>query len=38
VPSFLVTRTLSRLVKEKESMFPSRSVERYEPAEDEDPA
>src|SRR5271156_3737960 len=34
----LATRTLSRLLKQKESMFPSRRVERYEPEEDEDPA
>jgi len=34
----LATRTLSRLLKQKESMFPSRRVERYEPEDDEDPA
>jgi hypothetical protein len=33
----LATRTLSQLLKQKESMFPSRRVERYEPADDENP-
>jgi hypothetical protein len=33
----LATRTLSRLLKQKESMFPSRRAERYEPADDENP-
>jgi hypothetical protein len=33
----LATRTLSQLLKQKESMFPSRRVERYEPNEGENP-
>jgi hypothetical protein len=33
----LATRTLSRLLKEKESMFPSRREPRYAPGEDENP-
>jgi hypothetical protein len=34
----LATRTLSRLLKQKESMFPSRKEPRYAPEEDESPA
>jgi hypothetical protein len=34
----LATRTLSRLLKQKESMFPSRKEARYAPEEDESPA
>jgi hypothetical protein len=34
----LATRTLSRLLKQKESMFPSRKEARYAPEEDETPA
>jgi len=33
----LATRTLSRLLKQKESMFPSRREPRYAPGEDENP-
>jgi hypothetical protein len=34
----LATRTLSRLLKQKESMFPTRREARYAPEEDENPA
>ncbi len=34
----LASRTLSRLLKQKESMFPSRREPRYSPEEDESPA
>jgi hypothetical protein len=34
----LATRTLSRLLKQKEAMFPSRKEARYAPEEDESPA
>jgi hypothetical protein len=34
----LATRTLSRLLKQKESMFPSRKEARYTPEEGESPA
>jgi hypothetical protein len=33
----LATRTLSRLIQQKVSMFPSRRVERYGPEENENP-
>jgi hypothetical protein len=33
----LATRTLSRLLKEKESMFPSRREPRYAPGEEDNP-
>jgi hypothetical protein len=36
--ALLATRTLSRLLKQKESMFPSRKEARYAPEEDESPA
>jgi hypothetical protein len=34
----LATRTLSRLLKDRESMFPSRRVPSYAPEEDDNPA
>jgi hypothetical protein len=34
----LASRTLSRLLKQKESMFPSRKEPRYTPGEEENPA